>query len=79
MEVGLTYPQEVVVDREESRALRIRKAVETRSANQMHGLFRVGPNAWSLMYPSIDDKLQSLYNNGYKLVCSLYYWVNFYN
>ncbi|KAJ1400800.1 Zinc finger, PARP-type [Sesbania bispinosa] len=29
---------------------------------------RVGPNAWSLMYPSIPDKLQSLYNNGYKLV-----------
>ncbi|KEH26631.1 putative phosphoric monoester hydrolase [Medicago truncatula] len=29
---------------------------------------RVGPDAWSLMYPSIPDKLQSLYNNGYKLV-----------
>ncbi|XP_027186830.1 polynucleotide 3'-phosphatase ZDP isoform X2 [Cicer arietinum] len=27
-----------------------------------------GSNAWSLMYPSIPDKLQSLYNNGYKLV-----------
>ncbi|KAI5427233.1 hypothetical protein KIW84_032586 [Lathyrus oleraceus] len=27
-----------------------------------------GPNAWSLMYPVIPDKLQSLYNNGYKLV-----------
>ncbi|RVX03994.1 Polynucleotide 3'-phosphatase ZDP [Vitis vinifera] len=29
---------------------------------------RVGPDAWSLMYPSIPDKLQSLYNDGYKLV-----------
>lgn len=29
---------------------------------------RVGPDAWSLMYPSIPDKLQSLYKDGYKLV-----------
>ncbi|XP_062096815.1 polynucleotide 3'-phosphatase ZDP isoform X2 [Humulus lupulus] len=29
---------------------------------------RVGPDAWSLMYPSIPAKLQSLYNDGYKLV-----------
>ncbi|KAJ8755689.1 hypothetical protein K2173_022622 [Erythroxylum novogranatense] len=29
---------------------------------------RVGANAWSLMYPSIPDKLKSLYNEGYKLV-----------
>ncbi|PON31947.1 Polynucleotide kinase 3 phosphatase [Parasponia andersonii] len=29
---------------------------------------RVGLDAWSLMYPSIPDKLQSLYNDGYKLV-----------
>ncbi|KAJ0046095.1 hypothetical protein Pint_04746 [Pistacia integerrima] len=29
---------------------------------------RVGADAWSLMYPSIPDKLQSLYNDGYKLV-----------
>ncbi|KAK9077447.1 hypothetical protein SSX86_005784 [Deinandra increscens subsp. villosa] len=29
---------------------------------------RVGANAWSLMYASIPDKLQSLYNNGYKVV-----------
>uniref|UniRef100_A0A5B6YQM8 PARP-type domain-containing protein n=1 Tax=Davidia involucrata TaxID=16924 RepID=A0A5B6YQM8_DAVIN len=29
---------------------------------------RVGPDAWSLMYPSIPEKLQSLYNDGYKLV-----------
>ncbi|KAG7577283.1 Polynucleotide 3'-phosphatase [Arabidopsis thaliana x Arabidopsis arenosa] len=28
----------------------------------------VGADAWSLMYPSIPEKLQSLYNQGYKLV-----------
>ncbi|XP_074351132.1 polynucleotide 3'-phosphatase ZDP-like isoform X3 [Apium graveolens] len=31
-------------------------------------LRRVGPDAWSLMYASIPEKLQSLYNDGYKLV-----------
>lgn len=31
-------------------------------------LRRVGPDLWSLMYPSIPEKLQSLYNDGYKLV-----------
>lgn len=29
---------------------------------------RTGADAWSLMYPSIPDKLRSLYNDGYKLV-----------
>ncbi|CAH9147608.1 unnamed protein product [Cuscuta epithymum] len=29
---------------------------------------RIGAEAWSLMYPSIPEKLQSLYNDGYKLV-----------
>ncbi|KAL4390625.1 hypothetical protein HN51_011567 [Arachis hypogaea] len=29
---------------------------------------KVGADAWSLMYPSIPDKLQSLYKDGYKLV-----------
>ncbi|KAF8412171.1 hypothetical protein HHK36_000130 [Tetracentron sinense] len=29
---------------------------------------RVGADAWSLLYPSIPEKLQSLYNDGYKLV-----------
>ncbi|PQM33395.1 hypothetical protein Pyn_31803 [Prunus yedoensis var. nudiflora] len=29
---------------------------------------RGGADAWSLMYPSIPDKLQSLYEDGYKLV-----------
>ena len=39
-ERALTYPREVIVEREESGTLRIKKAVETRRANQMHGLFR---------------------------------------
>uniref|UniRef100_A0A2N9F9V3 PARP-type domain-containing protein n=1 Tax=Fagus sylvatica TaxID=28930 RepID=A0A2N9F9V3_FAGSY len=29
---------------------------------------RVGADFWSLMYPSVPDKLQSLYNDGFKLV-----------
>lgn len=29
---------------------------------------RVGADAWSLMYPSIPEKLQELYDSGYKLV-----------
>ncbi|CAK7327647.1 unnamed protein product [Dovyalis caffra] len=29
---------------------------------------RVGADAWSLMFPSIPDKLQRLYNDGFKLV-----------
>ena len=37
---SLTYPREVKVEREESGAFRVRKAVETRRAHQMHGLFR---------------------------------------
>ncbi|KAE8719229.1 50S ribosomal protein L6 [Hibiscus syriacus] len=42
-EMALTYPWDVRVHREESGALRVRrvrKSVETRRANQMHGLFR---------------------------------------
>ncbi|CAK9151709.1 unnamed protein product [Ilex paraguariensis] len=31
---------------------------------------RVGSDAWSLMYPSIPEKLQSLYNDGYKLLAT---------
>ncbi|KAB2613622.1 50S ribosomal protein L6 [Pyrus ussuriensis x Pyrus communis] len=39
-QLSLTYPREVLVQKEDSGALRVRKAVETRRANQMHGLFR---------------------------------------
>ncbi|KAK4383556.1 50S ribosomal protein L6, chloroplastic [Sesamum angolense] len=39
-ELALTYPREIKLEKEESGALRVKKAVETRRANQMHGLFR---------------------------------------
>ncbi|KNA14466.1 hypothetical protein SOVF_107200 [Spinacia oleracea] len=39
-ELSITYPREVLVEKQESGFLRVRKAVETRRANQMHGLFR---------------------------------------
>ncbi|KAL3510038.1 hypothetical protein ACH5RR_029439 [Cinchona calisaya] len=39
-ELALTYPKEVLVQREDSGLLRVRKVTETRRANQMHGLFR---------------------------------------
>ncbi|KAI4383262.1 hypothetical protein MLD38_009123 [Melastoma candidum] len=39
-ELSQIYPREVVLVREESGVLRVKKAVETRRANQMHGLFR---------------------------------------
>lgn len=39
-ELALTYPREVILDREDSGVLRVRKAFESRRANQMHGLFR---------------------------------------
>ncbi|KAJ7981299.1 Ribosomal protein L6 family [Quillaja saponaria] len=39
-ELAITYPREVKVEREDSGILRVKKALETRRANQMHGLFR---------------------------------------
>ncbi|KAL6526355.1 60S ribosomal protein L6 [Orobanche minor] len=39
-ELAMTYPREIVLQKEESGYLRVRKTVETRRANQMHGLFR---------------------------------------
>lgn len=39
-ELALTYPREIMLDKEESGALKVKKTVETRRANQMHGLFR---------------------------------------
>lgn len=39
-ELSRTYPREVKLEREENGQIRVKKAVETRRANQMHGLFR---------------------------------------
>ncbi|XP_058093419.1 large ribosomal subunit protein uL6c isoform X2 [Magnolia sinica] len=39
-ELSRTYPREVKLEREESGIIKVSKAMETRRANQMHGLFR---------------------------------------
>lgn len=39
-ELSRTYPREVKVQKDESGILTVKKAFETRRANQMHGLFR---------------------------------------
>ncbi|KAH7576755.1 hypothetical protein ACOSP7_002666 [Xanthoceras sorbifolium] len=39
-ELSLVYPREVKAERDDSGILKVSKAVETRRANQMHGLFR---------------------------------------
>ncbi|XP_010243082.1 PREDICTED: 50S ribosomal protein L6, chloroplastic-like [Nelumbo nucifera] len=39
-ELSRTYPREVKIVREESGTLKVNKALDTRRANQMHGLFR---------------------------------------
>ncbi|KAF3443692.1 hypothetical protein FNV43_RR13382 [Rhamnella rubrinervis] len=39
-ELSRTYPREVKIERDESGIIKVRKAAETRRANQMHGLFR---------------------------------------
>lgn len=39
-ELSILYPREVKIEREDSGILRVKKAVETRRAKQMHGLFR---------------------------------------
>nr|XP_043624769.1 50S ribosomal protein L6, chloroplastic [Erigeron canadensis] len=38
-ELALSYPREIMIDRQEA-IIKVSKAVETRRANQMHGLFR---------------------------------------
>ncbi|KDP25836.1 hypothetical protein JCGZ_22866 [Jatropha curcas] len=39
-ELSRTYPREVKLERDENGVIRVKKALETRRANQMHGLFR---------------------------------------
>lgn len=39
-ELSQIYPREVKVEKQESGYLKVNKALETRRANQMHGLFR---------------------------------------
>ncbi|KAJ6680441.1 hypothetical protein OIU79_020026 [Salix purpurea] len=40
-ELSRSYPREVKLERDGDGIIRVRKALETRRANQMHGLFRV--------------------------------------
>ncbi|KAF2284970.1 hypothetical protein GH714_033896 [Hevea brasiliensis] len=39
-ELSRTYPREVKLERDENGTIRVKKALDTRRANQMHGLFR---------------------------------------
>ncbi|XP_038888704.1 50S ribosomal protein L6, chloroplastic [Benincasa hispida] len=39
-ELSILYPREIKIEREDSGIIRVKKALETRRANQMHGLFR---------------------------------------
>ncbi|XP_065876335.1 large ribosomal subunit protein uL6c [Euphorbia lathyris] len=39
-ELSRSYPREVKLERDENGVIRVSKAMETRRANQMHGLFR---------------------------------------
>ncbi|WCJ37573.1 Ribosomal protein L6 family [Euphorbia peplus] len=39
-ELSRSYPREVKLERDEAGVIRVSKAMETRRANQMHGLFR---------------------------------------
>ncbi|KAJ6941252.1 hypothetical protein NC651_007137 [Populus alba x Populus x berolinensis] len=40
----MNYPQEVKIERDENGILQVKKALDTRIANQMHGLFRTLTN-----------------------------------
>nr|GMD63848.1 50S ribosomal protein L6, chloroplastic [Ipomoea batatas] len=65
-ELAITYPREVKLEKEESGVLRVRKAVETRRANEMHGLFRtLTDNMIVGVSKGFDKKLQ-LVGVGYR-------------
>ncbi|CAH9109286.1 unnamed protein product [Cuscuta europaea] len=65
-EMALTYPREVKLEKEESGSLRIIKVVETRRANEMHGLFRtLTDNMIVGVSKGFDKKLQ-LVGVGYR-------------
>ncbi|KAL6551606.1 60S ribosomal protein L6 [Orobanche gracilis] len=60
-ELAMTYPREIVLEKEESGYLKVRKTIETRRANQMHGLFRRllkakdAPRQFKLLSPHAQD------------------------
>ncbi|CAN6574292.1 unnamed protein product [Malus baccata var. baccata] len=65
-QLSLTYPREVLVQKEDSGALRVRKAVETRRANQMHGLFRTLTDNMVVGVSKGFDKRLQLVGVGYR-------------
>ncbi|KAH9617182.1 hypothetical protein KSS87_012397 [Heliosperma pusillum] len=65
-QLSITYPREVIVEREESGSLRVRKAVETRRANQMHGLFRTLTDNMVVGVSKGFDKRLQLVGVGYR-------------
>ncbi|XP_047336834.1 50S ribosomal protein L6, chloroplastic-like [Impatiens glandulifera] len=67
-QLSITYPREVKVEKEESGELRVRKALETRRANQMHGLFRtLTDNVVVGVSKGFDKRLQ-LVGVGYRAI-----------
>ncbi|KAF5741439.1 50S ribosomal protein L6 chloroplastic [Tripterygium wilfordii] len=65
-ELSITYPSEVKLEREDSGNLRVRKAVETRRANQMHGLFRTLTNNMKVGVSKGFEKKLQLVGVGYR-------------
>ncbi|XP_062106112.1 large ribosomal subunit protein uL6c [Humulus lupulus] len=65
-ELALSYPREVKVEREEDGIIRVRKAVETRRANQMHGLFRTLTDNMVVGVSKGFDKRLQLIGVGYR-------------
>ncbi|KAK2978776.1 hypothetical protein RJ640_011302 [Escallonia rubra] len=65
-ELALTYPREVVLDSEDSGFLRVKKATETRRANQMHGLFRTLTNNMVVGVSKGFEKRLQLIGVGYR-------------
>ncbi|XP_074296721.1 large ribosomal subunit protein uL6c-like [Silene latifolia] len=65
-QLSITYPREVIVQREESGSLRVRKAVESRRANQMHGLFRTLTDNMVVGVSKGFDKRLQLVGVGYR-------------
>ncbi|KAL0908979.1 hypothetical protein M5K25_023495 [Dendrobium thyrsiflorum] len=67
-ELSLTLPREVKLERQESGQLRMFKALETRRANQMHGLFRTLTDNMVLGVSKGFEKRLQLVGVGYRAV-----------
>ncbi|KAF9612034.1 hypothetical protein IFM89_037492 [Coptis chinensis] len=52
-ELSRSYPREVKLERLESGQIKVSKAMDTRRANQMHGLFR-SLLVWSGVWPELE-------------------------